>query len=233
VVQRVDTLFIRFTMNMQKRRVQRVLWLGLFLVCTVALLRADDWPAAQIREQFSADRNRFVRITPGQSLGDTVGFAGSPKGPYAEAEFYERGDNGAYVPYKKVTLLNPVAPVDFFVTDSGFLVTLDNWHNVGQGKMFALYSPAGDLIRSYELADIFFKHELERFESSASSIWWHKGPVYLQPDQQSLFVSMPDQGGHLSFSTETGIYQYCETQDRGFVCRGPNLNRGGRANNAN
>jgi hypothetical protein len=36
--------------------------------------------------------------------------------------------------------------VDFLVTDRGYLATLDNWHNMGYGKIAAFYSLKGDLI---------------------------------------------------------------------------------------
>lgn len=41
-----------------------------------------------------------------------------------------------------VTLLNPVAPMEYFVTDGGFLMTLDNWHNMGYSKVVVIYSPS-------------------------------------------------------------------------------------------
>jgi hypothetical protein len=47
------------------------------------LIRADEWASPQIREVFSQSRDYFVRVLPGNSWGDTVGFGGSPKGSYA------------------------------------------------------------------------------------------------------------------------------------------------------
>jgi hypothetical protein len=212
----------------------RLAWIVVLLLgCASTWLLADDWPAPQIREVFSVARNHFVRVTPGQSWGDVIGFTGSPKGSYAKAEFYQRRDDGAYMPRATVMLANPVAPVDFFVTDRGYLATLDNWHNRGYGKVFALYSPGGALIQSYELADLFSKEEIERFEHSVSSIAWHKGPAYLQADQKSLYVTVDEKGSGLSFNTETGAYQYCEWHDQAFVCRRSNANRTWRPFNSN
>ena len=56
---------------------------AVLLVARVAA--ADSWPAATVKEVFSDNRGWFVRIIPGNSLGDTFGFAGSPQGPYARA----------------------------------------------------------------------------------------------------------------------------------------------------
>src|SRR2546426_9937865 len=55
---------------------------------TLPVAQADDWPAPVIREAFSHSRAYFVRVVPGKSFGDTVGFSGAAKGPFATAEFY-------------------------------------------------------------------------------------------------------------------------------------------------
>src|SRR5258706_2998058 len=116
------------------------------LVLALAILpraQGDDWPAPVVREVFSQSRDHFVRVIPGESFGDTVGFSGAAKGPFATAEFYRRENDRAYRLAATATLLNPVAPVDFFVTDRGFLITLDNWHNLGYGKTVAFYTAEG------------------------------------------------------------------------------------------
>ena len=41
---------------------------------------ADSWPQPQTKEVFSESREYFVRVIPGESLGDTIGFAGARKG---------------------------------------------------------------------------------------------------------------------------------------------------------
>ncbi len=51
----------------------------LTLFCTPGT-EADDWPAAAGQNVFSENGRYFVRIVPGQSVGDSVGFAGAPKG---------------------------------------------------------------------------------------------------------------------------------------------------------
>ncbi len=45
----------------------------LFPVCATA----DSWPSAVIEEVFSESREVFVRVIPGESIGDTFGFAGA------------------------------------------------------------------------------------------------------------------------------------------------------------
>src|SRR6266481_8158173 len=124
---------------------------------TLFLAQADEWPAPVIREAFSHSRAYFVRVLPGESFGDTVGFSGAAKGPFATAEFYRLEKDKSYRLAATATLLNPIAPVEFFVTDRGVLITLDNWHNMGYGSVVALYSADGQPIRSYALSDLFTK----------------------------------------------------------------------------
>ena len=109
------------------------------LWATTLAVSADDWPAPQTKEVFSASRDYFVRVIPGDSVGDTFGFAGDKKGKYAVAEFYRRHQDRSYRLLVEAVLLNPVAPVEFFVSDDGRLVTIDNWHNLGYGKVVVIY----------------------------------------------------------------------------------------------
>ena len=78
----------------------------------LAPAHADSWANPVVREIFSASRDHFVRVTPGTSIGDTIGFAGAAKGAYASAEYYRRQADRSYRLMATATLLNPVAPVD-------------------------------------------------------------------------------------------------------------------------
>ena len=68
---------------------------------------ADSWPAPQTKEVFSDSREYFVRVTPGESLGETFGFAGAKKGKYATAEIYRRDQDRSYTLAAEAVLLNP------------------------------------------------------------------------------------------------------------------------------
>jgi hypothetical protein len=70
--------------------------LGTLLSVTTLAVRADDWAGPQTKEVFSASREYFVRVIPGESLGDTFGFAREKKGKYAAAEFYRRHQDRSY-----------------------------------------------------------------------------------------------------------------------------------------
>jgi hypothetical protein len=185
-------------------------------------VHADDWPAAQIKEVFSKSREWFVRVTPGNSLGELVGFAGAPKGKRATATFYQLSPDRSYRLRAEMTLPNPVAPVLFLVTDRGYLFTLDNWHNMGHGKALASYAPDGRTILAAELADVFSKDEIQYFRRSVSSIWWRTDTVYVREGQQSAYVALDDKGTELIVEVETGRWQFCGWRGRRHECRAAN-----------
>lgn len=195
--------------------------LGSFLALAASVASADSWASPRIRESFSESREHFVRTVPGESVGDTFGFAGEKKGRYATAEFYRRAKDRSYLLIADANLLNPVAPVEFLVADNGHLVTIDNWHNVGYGKVVSIYNLRGKLIRAYELRDLFQPEEIERFPHSVSSIHWRNGPVYIRPDQKTVLITVRE-GADFLFGMETGQFKYCEYQDKIYRCRNSN-----------
>ena len=219
---------VRFTCRRpSERRVLtalRALCLSALLCAFAAPALADSWAAPQVREVFSASRDHFVRVVPGKSVGDTIGFGGSAKGPYAAAEFYRRQPDRSYKLTATATLLNPVAPVEFFVSNEGRLATVDNWHNRGYGKVLALYDAQGRLVKAYALADLFSKAEVDAFSHSVSSIAWHEGPAYINQDQRTLYL-MITSGRDLVVGLETGRFAQCETRGGKYVCRNGNADR--------
>src|SRR5947207_15436740 len=54
--------------------------LGTLLSGPTFTVRAGDWPGPQTKEVFSASREYFVRVMPGERLGDTLGFAREKQG---------------------------------------------------------------------------------------------------------------------------------------------------------
>lgn len=204
--------------------VRRILGPLIAFVIASAVARADDWPGPQVREVFSASRDHFVRVTPGESWGDTIGFTGAKKGRYASAEFYARAADKSYRLTQTVTLKNPIAPVDFFVSDDGRLVTIDNWHNRGYGAVVVIYANDGAVVKSYALSDLFSAAEIEAFSHSVSSIHWHDGPTYINQDQKTLYL-MVKSGSDLIVGLESGPYAYCETREGTYKCRDRNVDR--------
>ena len=202
---------------------------GALLSVMTSAVRADDWAGPQTKEVFSASREYFVRVIPGESIGDTFGFAGEKKGKYAAAEFYRRHPDRSYGLVAETILLNPVAPVEFFVSNDGRLATIDNWHNVGYGKVVAIYDSRGKVVHSYGLSDLFQDEEIKALRQSVSSIHWRNGPAYIRQDQKTLLITVKS-GGDFLFGLETGRFKYCEYQKETYRCRNTNQPREWMAN---
>jgi len=150
------------------------------LIATMSSAAADSWAPAQSIAAVSENAEWLVRVEPGESIGDVYGFAGSPKGAYAEAILFKYdNDLESYSKVETYRTRNPVAPVDIHVSNSGWLITLDNWHNLGIGSVVASYNSDGELIHELNLADIFSPEDLKKLDQSVSSIWWRCGPTIL------------------------------------------------------
>ena len=191
-------------------------------------VRADDWPGAQARTVFSADGRRFVRLVPGTSWGDAVGFAGAPKGAYARGQFYALQSDRSYRLVADVALLNPVAPVDALLTIRGELVTFDNWHNVGFGAVVAIYGPAGALRASHTLEQLYDAAKLSAVPRSTSSRWWRCRPFgFVDPASESALYVREYFGGEFVFSLTSGSFEYragqapCQPPAGPFSATGP------------
>lgn len=185
-------------------------WAALASILAVAItLRADDWAGPVMTHVFSGDGRRFVKVIPGKSIGDTYGFSGSPKGPWATAEIYEQRKDKAFVLVARITLRNPVAPVDVLVSNTGAFMTLDNWHNVGYGEVVAIFHANGQLLRSFRLTDLIAESELGAVPTSVSSRWWRCKPMgFSDPDKQTTVYVADFRGGNFVFDLTRGTYKY-------------------------
>lgn len=176
----------------------------LLLLAVLGTARADSRPPARPAGAVSGNGELVVRVEPGSSVGDVFGYAGAEKGKYARAVFYRRDGEDRFAKYREVVLLNPVAPVDFVVSNTGELITFDNWHNLGIGKLIVVYGAEGSVTRSYTLADIYSPRELARFEQSVSSVEWRWAlPPILE--RGSKEVEFADRlGNFMAVNVETG-----------------------------
>ena len=182
------------------------------IIATIALLAispclvvADEWPAAKMQHLFSGNGLRFVRIVPGKGYGNTVGFKGSKTGAFARGEFYEKQPDRSYKLIADVALQNPVTPVDMLLSNRGYLLTFDNWHNAGYGKVVAIYRPNGELVRTYELEALYPAKQLEAIPTSVSSRWWRCRPSALStPTSRRRSMSLNTSVAHspLTFPPE-------------------------------
>ncbi len=168
-------------------RLDRILFAALFLNTSIAV--SDKWVSPSEIFPISSNGQYLAKIKPGNSLGDTFGFSELPKGVYATATIYKY-DFGSDS-YKKISefpLKNPVAPVEVLVSKDGRVVTIDNWHNVGYGKVIVAYDAIGNVLVEMELSDIYSVDKLEKIQQSVSSKWWRCDSPKLSEDEQSVEI---------------------------------------------
>ena len=184
---------------------------ALIFVATLApwAARADDWPAPRLVTVFSEDGRRFVRVVPGTSIGESVGFAGAPKGAPARGEFYVRQEDRSYRLVADVALANPVAPVAALVSNTGHLITFDNWHNAGYGAVVAIYDPAGRELKRWRLEDLYDTRRMATIPQSVSSRWWRCAPTgFVDPATQRQVYVTERLGGTFVFTLAAGSVSY-------------------------
>jgi hypothetical protein len=186
-------------------------WLALALGLLSGAAAADSWPAARPLVAFSEDGRRFVRVTPGESLGETVGFAGAPRGAHARAAFYALDADRSYRLVADVSLANPVAPIDLLLANDGRLVTFDNWHNAGYGAVVAIYDAKGEQVAAWELEQLYPAEKRRAISASVSSRWWRCRPFhFVDPATQAQVYVREALGGAFVFDLATGKFTYAE-----------------------
>lgn len=197
-----------------------VLQFALFILLIPSGGWADSWPGARPIQVFSESAKYFVRVIPGESLGDTVGFAGARKGKFAQALYYALQPERSYKLLHDITLQNPLAPVELLLSDHGQFIAFDNWHNLGFGKVVTIYAPTGKLVRSYELNQLYAPAQLAKIPASVSSRHWRCQPIhFVEPkEQQSVYVAEVF-GGYFVFTLATGEVAY--TTGTRKECRAP------------
>lgn len=152
-------------------RISRIAFAALLLqAVSIRTSGADSWAAATETNVQSSNGAYRARLVPGDSWGDTYGFAGAAKGEYARAIVDGPGADDEV----SFTLVNPIAPVDAIVLDDGSLVTFDNWHNLGYGKVAARYDVTGNVQWSHELEDLLPSDWLGNVMYTTSSRHWRK-----------------------------------------------------------
>lgn len=160
---------------------------ALFLYASVA--KSDKWPLPSVKFPVSSDGQYLAKIKPGTSVGDTVGFSGFAKGAFATAIIYKYDfGSDSYQKVSDFSLKNPVAPMDVLISRYGRVVTIDNWHNLGYGKVLVIYDVTGKVLVEKELSDFYSVDKLEKIPQTVSSKWWRCYSPALSEDEQSVEI---------------------------------------------
>lgn len=145
------------------------------LLTQIMVARADEWPAPRVQGVFSSNGQYLVRVIP-----TTVGSGAAGTGK-ARGEFYKREPDRSYHLVADIELENRVSPAYAIVTDDGYLVTFDEWSQIGIGHVVAFYQPTGILIRAVTIEELYAPNELIQIPRSVSSRWWRCGVFYTPP----------------------------------------------------
>jgi hypothetical protein len=178
---------------------------GLLGLCFAPALRGDTWMLPAPVTVSSPSGKYIAQVTPG---------AGGYFGDF-ESAITNRAQNATVIlsvrPQPGITnvvwsgkLINPAAPVEVFVSDDGYLVTMDNWHQVGYGPVVAIYDPKGNLVRHWSLEELFSSEEQRELTRSVSSIWWHKGPAHFGNKGKTNIFVVPAVGKTFKFDLTKG-----------------------------
>jgi len=179
----------------------------LFLTFLTFYVFADSWMPPVSIAAVDNTGHFVAKTTVGKSMGDVYGFAGADAGEYAKVKLY------AYNPvmdsYKKLSefdLRNPISPVEVVLTDNGYIITLDNWHNMGIGEIVSVYSPDGKYKRGFSLSDFYSLDELNQIRESVSSKWWRCDLVFYD-SFKGVIVIGDYTGGTVELNPYTGDFK--------------------------
>jgi len=182
------------------------------LYWVVGTATADRWAPAQELGAISADGSLVVKVTPGNSLGDTFGFTGADKGKFATAKYFRLDNEKAYNYYQEIELVNPVSPISVYLSSDGTLVTLDNWHNMGYGNVVVIYRPNGEVLKKYKLDELYSNSEkLDKITMTVSSIWWRCNDITPVVDREE-FIVFDSFGNFFDFNLRDGSFEYEESE---------------------
>jgi HEAT repeat protein len=96
-------------------------------------------------------------------------------------------------------------PCEAYVTDDGQHVVLrDVYHNLGYGKVLVFLGPKGELLKSYELADLLTQDQILETTHSVSSIWWSEPGWFSFLQEQRQFAFVTYHGAMDCFDVATG-----------------------------
>ena len=74
--------------------------------------------------------------------------------------------------YKRA-LVNEISPVKIYVSDLGYVITLNDWGRSGFKHSLVIYDQKGNIIRDSRLEDIFTEEEIKaKVKHTISSRWW-------------------------------------------------------------
>jgi hypothetical protein len=167
---------------------------------------ADDWPMAHPRGWFAQGMGTVAEVFPPQSRNN----AGTK--PVMFVYDIQSAGNWKTVTPKllwKVELANREAPYEALVAD-GWVITLDDWANLGYDHAVVIYDPKGKLVASKKLDDML-PADVANKDRSVSSRYWRRDAKYLIDLKGKQLHVMFKSGGYLRISLADGKHEYSAT----------------------
>ena len=93
------------------------------------------------------------------------------------------------------------------MSSDGWLVTLDEWGNLGYDNAIVVYDPSGKLIKAHKL-DGLVPEDVANRDRSVSSRYWRRNAQYVFDTKAKLLQIRLDKAGVVEVSLAGGAAQY-------------------------
>ena len=183
-------------------KLQNLFTLVLLTFVFVISAKADSWALPEKKTVCSENKKFCFKVIPKKLAGqldyfedkeagkENAGADKREKENYAKGIFYARDKFGNLRERWKIKLVNEVSPVDILVSNEGdYVITFDNWHNVGYGNdVVVIYDAAdGKLVKNLGLSDFLTDSDIENLPRTSSSIWW-RGKHFIETPEKRLVL---------------------------------------------
>lgn len=153
-----------------------------------SIARADSWAPPSTQTEVSADGQYRFTVTP-SPINSALDYFREEMEAVDEGAEIERTPpmgllerrqaGGSWVPVWVAPLVNVVAPASFLVSNTGRVVSFDNWHSVGHGEnVIAIYDPAGSLVRAMPLTALLPQDYIDALPHTVSSLRWRESSAF-------------------------------------------------------
>lgn len=186
----------------------------LWTLSTQSLL-ADIWPPAPARTAASQSAEYLVRFDPHPSDISGGRTAYLPKASW----FRWQPEAQQYLVMHTIDVNEFVAPGQILMADDGAVVAIGAWYGEEHGidPVIWFYSPAGKLLRSWKLNELFSTEELTKLPRSSSTTHWidhstapsleGRGGAFVPYRTENASLVLYDAlGGRFRFSLEDGSF---------------------------
>ncbi|MDD5774098.1 MAG: hypothetical protein PHX78_11600 [bacterium] len=158
-------------------------------------IKLADWWGKPEEKEFSSPAGKYIlKITPNTDLKNNG---------ECKAILYKT-TNGKRETVWSRNLINDTAPAGALISDSGYVITLNEWSNIGKLPI-VIYSPdKGNLIKAHNLESLGLDDDYMHIQQSVSSYWWNGDSIsFFHPEYDVLYIRL-DYGKILMINLTNG-----------------------------